>query len=105
MSIVHYYTENWIINSQKAFERFLDFAIDKEGNINESLKGQKILLVESTEDVVNYKPKWYDQRLKILAELFKLSRHLNLTFIVVTNAKPEYIEPQLRRYIEEFRSW
>lgn len=108
MSVTHYYTENWIVTSYETLRKFLQWAIDEDGNFNKYLKGNKVLLVESGLDLSDKKPPTMDKnkrQLHLLSMLIRQHKHLGIDFVIVTNTKPEFLDPEIGKYIEEFKTW
>ena len=95
MPMIYYHTDNWIINSDEALIKFLAFAIDRDGNINRNLKGQKVLLIESSLILLA----------DVLSHLIVMGHKIDLTFVVFSNNKPQWVDPKLRTHIDEVREW
>ncbi len=103
MGLKHYHTDNWLICSKSQLRKFLDWAVQEDGDLNLNLKGSKVLLVESSlEDMVPQVDKVYIQ---IFQRLMMLSRHLEMDLIILSNFKPEYLDLRLRRLVEDFKEW
>lgn len=108
MTVTHYYTQNWIICSYEDLKLFLEWVSNKDRVVNPLLTKTKVLLVESGLGMRDSKPKEYEKNktlLSMLSRLLSISRHLDTEFIILTNAKLEYIDPAIRRYVDKAKEW
>lgn len=108
MTVEFVQTEHWLICSPEHMMKFFQFAIKKDGTLNEHLKGQTVLVVDSGLEGMHVSERKAHRDKKMLLPLIQLmeqSYKLGLRFIVLSNNKPMWIDPRIRTLVSVIRKW